>query len=244
MRKVWGTRYKATRGPLDGVYGYKSRIWYLGDTLVRRKSVPMAWVHPNAQKYHDWGNMDSTTSNTALSILCHHFGEPAEHESQFGHRRWRRGDKKPDAMQYLSPYLYWRFKRDVLSKFPKAGFEITSDEIASWIAKQAIRRRTAAEAMAELDIKAIHENMIKNKKEWGKDGPPSLEEAREVALRLLKEAEACPDEYTTNCETCGFQMFKPLFGDIEIEFDFDSERSKGMLKFIELLGKAGAFGGD
>jgi hypothetical protein len=42
----------------------------------------------------------------------------------------------------------------------------------------------------------------------------------------------------------GFQMEKPLYSDLQIEYDFDSARSKAMLEWIKLLGAAGAFGKD
>jgi hypothetical protein len=243
--------YRGKRGSPDGLYGDKTSICLIDGKKVRGR-LPMVWIHPLGQKYHEWGSMGTKCSNTALSILSHHLGEPKDREELVGLPRYK--DSNFEPMKFLSPYLYWRFKRDILSRLPKEGFELTSDEIAAWVAKQDKRRRTAQEALDQIDFQAIHDNMVKNKWEWSGfndekqdyDLPhvPSIDEIKAVALKLLKEAEACPNEYNTNCTCGGFQMYKPCWSDIELEFDFDKTREKNFLAFIKAAGDLGAFSGD
>jgi hypothetical protein len=230
--------YVAKRGKPDGVYGRRSSIWLFSSRS--KLKLPITWCHPIAQKYHNWGDMEASSSNTSLSILRHHFKEPADREYIFGFKHRKIGSRKKPK-KFLSPLLFWRFKRDVISKMPDDGFTLTTAQIDEWVKRQVKRRRTAAEVFAELDLKAVHENMLADEK-W--DWKPSIEEVKAKVLELLEQGEQCRDEYCTNCQCMGFQMEKPLYSDLQIEYDFDSARSKAMLEWIKLLGAAGAFGKD
>ncbi len=108
---------------------------------TRDRDATMIWVEEEERKEalrhvvlhsptgFEWGYGGSGPADTALSILADYFGErPTSSALAFGRLA---DDPMPRCLEY-----YQQFKWDFIAPAPREGFEISTEQINSWLEKK------------------------------------------------------------------------------------------------------------
>jgi len=114
------------------IYDYDEKDYGAGETHVTVNGYPLDFFNKNETPpftlRFDWGYIGEPTRNLAASLLANYFGEPSI-----------RGKKSPEHYQTLQ-YLF-SFLDDIVIYLPYEEWELSSDEITAWIARENVRMR-------------------------------------------------------------------------------------------------------
>jgi transcriptional regulator with XRE-family HTH domain len=111
-------------------YDYSEKDYGAGKTYVTVNGYPLDFFNkdetPPFSYRFDWGYVGEPTENLAASLLANYFGELSI-----------RGEKSPERYPTLR-YLF-SFYTDVVMYLPYEAWELTSDEITTWITRENAR---------------------------------------------------------------------------------------------------------
>lgn len=97
--------------------------------LQGKSPKPLRHVNYHSPDGFEWGYGGSGPADLALSILAHHLGET-----------WVNGPYLRNLKITATAPLCWKFhqdfKRDVIARFDRGSWELTSKEVGAWLLKQ------------------------------------------------------------------------------------------------------------
>lgn len=117
-------------------YDYDEKDYGAGETHVTVNGYPLDFFNkdetPPFSHRFDWGYIGEPAQNLAASLLANYFGEPSVP-----------GKKSPEHYQTL--HYFFNFYLDVVLYLPHEEWELSSEEITAWIARENAKMRLVEE---------------------------------------------------------------------------------------------------